>query len=151
EYGRFSTAVLLLVFAFSGFEMAVIPAGETLDPRRHVFFALLTATGVVTLLYVLIQSVCIGTLPGLAVSERPLVEASSRFLGAAGASIVSAGALISVTGTLSLNVLAGPRILYAMAEQGSLPRLLTATHPRFRTPHVAILVSTGLMLVLTLQ
>ena len=133
--------MLLLVFAFSGFEMAVIPAGEIRDPQRHIAFALLTATGVVALLYVMVQVVCIGTLPGLANSERPLVDASSRFLGAAGASIVSVGALISVTGTLNSNMLAGPRLLFAMAEQGQLPQPLAATHRRFRTPHIAILTS----------
>jgi amino acid transporter len=151
NYNHFSTAVLLLVFAFSGFEMVVIPAGEIRDPQRHIAFALLVATSVVALLYVMIQVVCIGTLPGLADSERPLVDASSRFLGAAGASIVSVGALISVTGTLSLTMLAGPRVLLAMAEQGQLPRALAATHRRFRTPYVAILISAAVMLVLTLQ
>jgi amino acid transporter len=151
NYGDFSTAALLLIFAFSGFEMAVVPAGETRDPRRHVAFALLTATGVVALLYVLIQVVCIGTLPGLASSERPLVDASSRFLGATGASIVSIGALISITGTLNSNMLVAPRILFAMAEQGQLPRPLAATHRRFRTPHIAILISAAVTFVLTLQ
>jgi basic amino acid/polyamine antiporter, APA family len=151
NYGDFSTAALLLIFAFSGFEMAVVPAGETRDPRRHVAFALLTATGVVALLYVMIQVVCIGTLPGLASSERPLVDASSRFLGATGASIVSVGALISVTGTLNANMLAAPRILFAMAEQGQLPQPLAATHRRFRTPHIAILISAAVTFVLTLQ
>ena len=151
NYGDFSTAALLLIFAFSGFEMAVVPAGETRDPQRHVAFALLTATGVVALLYVMIQVVCIGTLPGLASSERPLVDASSRFLGATGASIVSVGALISITGTLNSNMLVAPRILFAMAEQGQLPRPLAATHRRFRTPHIAILISAAVTFVLTLQ
>ena len=150
-FGDFSTAVLLLVFAFSGFEMAVVPAGEIRNPQRNIAFALLTATGVVAVLYVIIQVICIGTLPGLANSERPLVDASSRFLGAAGASIVSVGALISVTGTLNANMLAGPRILFAMAEQGQLPKPLAATHRRFRTPHVAILISAAAMLIFTLQ
>src|SRR5262249_19367504 len=124
NYNGFSTAVLLLVFAFSGFEMAVIHAGEIRDPRRHIAFALLTSTGVAALLYIMVQVVCIGTLPGLANSERPLVDASSRFLGAAGASIVSVGGLISVIGTLNMTMLAGPRILFAMAEQGQLPQPL---------------------------
>jgi amino acid transporter len=147
----FSRAVLLLVFAFSGFEMAVIPTGEIRNPKHNIAFALLTAMGVVALLYLMIQVVCIGTLPGLANSERPLVDAGSRFLGASGASILSVGALISVTGTLNSIMLAGPRILFAMAEQGQLPQPLAATHRRFRTPHIAILISAAVMLVLTLQ
>src|SRR5262245_42558531 len=151
NYSGFSMAVLLLVFAFSGFEMAVIPAGEIRDPQRHIAFAMLTAIGVATLFYIMVQVVCIGTLPGLASSERPLVDASRLFLGGAGASIISVGALISVSGTLNGGMLAGPRILFAMAEQGQLPQILAATHRRFRTPHVAILISAAVMLVLTLQ
>jgi amino acid transporter len=147
----FSRAVLLLVFAFSGFEMAAVPAGEIRDPQRNIAFALLMAMGVVALLYLMIQVVCIGTLPGLAESERPIVDAGSRFLGNSGASILSVGALISVTGTLNANMLVAPRILFAMAEKGQLPQLLTATHRRFRTPHIAILISGGVMLGLTLQ
>lgn len=151
SYEDFSTAVLLLVFAFSGFEMAVIPSGEIRDPQRHLAFGLLMGTGFVVLLYILIQVVCIGTLPSLASSERPLVDAGSRFLGTAGASIITVGALISVGGTLNTIMLAGPRLLFAMAEQGELPRALAATHPRFRTPYIAILLSSVIMLVLTLQ
>src|SRR5262249_15597427 len=65
NYSDFSRAVLLLVFALSGFEMAATPAAEIRDPQRDLPFALLTAIGVVALLYILIQVVCIGTLPGL--------------------------------------------------------------------------------------
>ncbi|HEX4946541.1 MAG TPA: amino acid permease [Blastocatellia bacterium] len=151
SYGDFSTAVLLLVFAFSGFEMAVIPSGEIRDPKQNVAFGLLTGTVVVVVMYILIQVVCIGTLPGLANSERPLVDASSRFLGTAGASLITVGALISVGGTLNTVMLAAPRLLFAMAEQNQLPRALAATHPRFRTPYLAILLSAVIMLVLTLQ
>lgn len=151
SYGDFSTAVLLLVFAFSGFEMAVIPSGEIRDPQRHLAFGLLTGTGVVVLLYILIQVVCIGTLPGLANSERPIVDAGSQFLGAAGAAIITVGALISVGGTLNTVMLAAPRLLFAMAERGQLPRVLAATHPRFRTPYLAILLSAVIMLVVTVQ
>jgi len=151
NYSSFSTAVLLLVFAFSGFEMVVIPAGEALDPRRHIPFALLTGISVVALIYISIQVVCIGTLPELASSERPLADASSRVMGAVGASIISAGALISITGTLNAIMLTGPRVLFAMAEQGQLPRALSRTHRRFHTPYVAVLVSAAIMLWLTLS
>jgi amino acid transporter len=151
SYGDFSTAVLLLVFAFSGFEMVVIPSGEIREPQRHLAFGLLLGTVVVVLLYLLIQVVCIGTLPGLAASERPIVDAGSQFLGTAGASLITVGALISIGGTLNTIMLTGPRLLFAMAEQGQLPHALALTHPRFRTPYVAILLSAVIMLVLTLQ
>ena len=139
------------MFAFTGFEIAVIPAGEARDPRRDLPFALLTGTAIVALLYVAIQAVCIGTLPELATSQRPLADVGGRLFGRSGAALVSLGALISVTGTMNAIMLAAPRLLFAMAEQQQLPRLLSAIHSRFRTPHVSIGVSAAGMLVLTLS
>ncbi len=150
-YGDFSKAVLLLVFAFTGFEIPTIPAGEARDPRRDLPFGMLSAMAVVAVLYILIQLVCVGTLPGLAHSERPLADASRRFLGTAGATVLSVGALISIGGTLHAIMLASPRLPFAMAEQGQLPRLLGRIHPRFHTPHVAILLSAGVAGVLALS
>ena len=113
-------------------------------------FALFTAIAVVVVLYLLIQFVCIGTLPELARSDRPLADASSRFLGPAGAILMSIGALVSIFGTLNTITLAGPRILFAMAERKQLPKFFAITHRRFRTPYVAILFSAAVMLVLSL-
>jgi basic amino acid/polyamine antiporter, APA family len=149
-YGGFSQAVFVVAFAFMGFEVGGIPAGETQDPRKHLPLALLGAMAMVAALYVLIEFVCIGTLPELASSQRPLADAASRFIGPAGAALIAAGALVSVTGTMHVVVMTTPRLLYAMAEQGDLPRALGATHDRYRTPYVAILVSAGVMLVFTL-
>jgi basic amino acid/polyamine antiporter, APA family len=151
SYASFSEAVLLLVFMFMGFETTLIPAGEVQEPQRTIPFALLTAIVVVALLCILIQLVCIGTLPELANSERPLADAGSRSLGAAGASVIAVGALLSMMGILHLGMLATPRLPFAMAEHGQLPRILSTTHRRFHTPHVAILVTAAIMLVLTLS
>ena len=150
SYGSFSTAVLLLVYAYTGFETAIVPAGEMRDPARHIPFALLTGTGIVVVLYVLIQAVCIGTLPQLASSDRPLSDAIRRFLGPPGAALVAAGALLSTSGTMNVGLLGTSRLLFALAEQRQLPRVLMATHRRFHTPHVAIFVSASVMLGLTL-
>ena len=149
SYGQFSQAVLLLVFAFSGFEMAVIPAGEIVEPGRHLPFALLFGIGIVVLLYLSIQFVAIGTLPTLATSQRPIADASARFLGGRAAALVSAGALISIGGTLNSIVLVTPRLVFAMAADGHLPRSFSAVHQRFRTPYVAILISAVAMVGLT--
>src|SRR5437588_3418182 len=77
QYSAFSTSVLILVYAFSGFEMAAIPAGEVRDPQRNLPLALLTAIAVVAAIYITVQIVCIGTLPALAASQRPLADASA--------------------------------------------------------------------------
>ena len=150
-YRGFSAAVLLLVFAFTGFEMAVIPAGEARDPQRHLPFAMLTGTAIVVVLYVAIQAVCIGTLPELARSQRPLADVGGRLFGMPGSAVISLGALISVTGTMNAIMLAAPRLLFAMAEHGQLPPTISATHKRFHTPHVAILFSAVGMLILALS
>ncbi|MFL5494441.1 MAG: APC family permease [Gemmatimonadales bacterium] len=150
RYGSFSQAALLLVFTYMGFEGAAIPTGEMRDPGRHLPFALLTGLGVVVLVYVLVQIVCIGTLPNLAHSERPLSDASLRFLGAPGASLIAFGALVSIGGTLNALMFATPRLLFAMAENRQLPQIFSATHPRFCTPMAAIVLTAMVTLGLTL-
>ena len=149
--GAFSQSVLLLVYAFTGFEMATIPAGEVRDPQKNLPRALLIAILVVATLYIMIQVVCVGTLPGLAQSQKPLADAGSQFLGAAGGAIISAGAIISITGNLNILLLSGSRLPFAMAEQKQLPAFVGRVHPQFFTPWVSILLTAGLMLFLTLK
>ena len=149
--GDFSKSVLLLVYAFTGFEMATIPAGEVRDPQRNLPRALLIAILVVATLYILIQVVCVGTLPGLAQSTKPLADAGSQFLGAAGGAIISAGAIISISGNLNILLLSGSRLPFAMAEQKQLPAVVGSVHRRFFTPYISILITAGVMLFLTLK
>ena len=147
----FSQSVLVLVYAFTGFETATVPAGEIRDPQRNIPRALLIAIAVVAVLYILIQIVCVGTLPGLGQSTRPLADAGTLFLGTAGGAIISAGAIISISGNLNIVLLGGSRIPFAMAEQNQLPSIIGAVHKRFATPYVSILLTSAAMLVLTLQ
>lgn len=148
---KFSAAVLVLIYAFVGFEAAVIPAGETKDARRSVPFALIAAIVFCAILFILIQAVAIGTLPELASSKTPLADAAGRFLGAGGASFIAIGALVSVLGNLNGGFLAASRIPFAMAEQKELPAMLARTHPRFRTPHIAIILTAVVTLIFTIQ
>jgi APA family basic amino acid/polyamine antiporter len=149
--GAFSQSVLLLIYAFTGFEMAAIPAGEVCDPKRNLPHALLIAIGVVASLYILVQVVCVGTFPGLAQSQKPLADAGTLFMGAAGGALISAGAIISIIGNLNILVLSGSRIPFAIAEQRQLPSFIAAVHRRFATPHVAIVITAAVMLLLTLN
>ncbi len=149
--GAFSQSVLLLVYAFTGFEMATIPAGEIRDPQRSLPRALLIAIFVVAILYIGIQVVCVGTLPGLAQSQKPLADAGSQFLGVAGGAIISAGAIVSITGNLNILLLSGSRLTFAMAEQKQLPAFIGSVHRTFFTPWVSILITAGLMMFLTLK
>jgi len=149
--GAFSQSVLLLIYAFTGFEMAVIPAGEIRNPQRNLPRALLIASAVVAVVYVFIQVVCIGTLPELAASSKPLADAAQKFLGTAGGAIISAGAIISIAGNLNILVLSGSRIPFAIAEQKQLPSFLARVHRRSFTPHFSIVITASLMMVLTLK
>jgi len=149
--GEFSASVLLLVYAFSGFEMATISAGEIRNPRTDLPRALLLAVALVVVLYFLIQLVAIGTLPGLAGSARPLADAGGRFLGPWGATLITTGAVVSILGNLNVIVMAGSRLPFAMAEGGQLPGRFAAVHRRFRTPYVAIVATALASLLLTLS
>ena len=149
--GAFSQSVLLLIYAFTGFEMAAIPAGEVRDPQKQLPHALLIAIAVVAFLYILVQVVCVGTLPELAQSQKPLADAGTRFMGAAGGAIISAGAIVSITGNLNILILSGSRLPFAMAEQRQLPAFIGSVHRKFATPYVAILLTAAVMLFLTLK
>ena len=151
EVSSFSSAVLILIYAFVGFEVAVIPAGEMKDPQKILPFALFVALAVVALLYILVQIVSIGTLPGLASSERPLADAAALFMGPVGAGFIVLGALISILGNLNVGLLGGSRIIYAMGEHKELPEIVSAIHPRFRSPYVSILLNAVIIFVLTVQ
>lgn len=157
--GGVTAAALLLLFAYAGFENTAAPAGEYRNPRRDVPFALVVQIATVTLLYLGVQWVALGTLPGLAGSETPLADAARGFLGRWGGWLLTAGAVVSILGTNSNTVLAGPRYLFALAQDGvqhgfgpqPVVRLLARVHPRYRTPSAAILFQTAVALPLALS
>lgn len=151
EIGAFSGAVLILIYAFVGFEVAAIPAGEIKNPQRNIPIALLTALGIVAVIYILIQIVAVGTLPDLANSQRPLADSATTFLGYFGGLFITIGALISIFGNLNSGFLTSTRIPYAMAEQDELPKVLAKTHSKFKTPHVSLIITAVVILIFTIQ
>ncbi len=144
------TAMLLLFFAYGGYEAAMNPMGEARNPKRDAPFALFVALAIVTLIYTLLQWVVIGVLPSTMHTDRPLAEAARIVLGHGGASLVALTAMVSVYGYLSANFLTGPRATFAFAEQGDFPKLFAAVHRKFRTPHISIAVFVVLCWVLAL-
>jgi basic amino acid/polyamine antiporter, APA family len=138
--GTWLEAILLLVFAYGGFESALLPLGEARNPRRDAPLALFTALGLCALVYTLVQVVVLAMLADPAAAARPLAAAAQVFLGPIGAALMAAGALVSVYGYLAAAMLNVPRLIYAMAAEGDLPPRLAALHPRFRTPHVSVAV-----------
>ena len=149
--GQFSASGLLLIFAFGGYEVIPVPAGETRNPRRDVPFALIMTIAIVTIVMTLAQIVAVGTLPGLASSRTPLADSAALFLGSSGAAMITIGAVFSTSGNNMGQALSGSRNLFALAEQGDLPGFFGRIHPAFRTPVNAIVITSGLSLVLAVS
>lgn len=139
-FSSFSSTVLLLVFAFGGFESVLVNSGEVKDPGKNLPFALLFAALVIAVIYILIQVVSIGTLPTLASSEKPLAQAAGLFMGKTGATLIAIGALFSVTGTLNAIMLVGSRLPYAFSEEKQFPKIFSFIHPRYKTPTLSLLL-----------
>jgi APA family basic amino acid/polyamine antiporter len=146
--GAWTDALVALVFAFGGFESALIPAAEARNPRRDAPFALGTSLAVVAVLYFLVHLVAMWGVPDLAGSSRPLADAARAFAGPAGAAAMALAAMLSAYGWHSGAFVAMPRLLFALGERGDFPRALAAVHPRFRSPHVAILFWAVIILAL---
>lgn len=150
-WAQVSTSALLLIFAFGGYEVVGVPAGETKDPRRAVPFAMLMTVVTVAIVMTLVQVVAMGTLPGIAESQRPLADAAVMFMGASGALLMTTGAAVSMTGNNVGQALSGSRSLFALAEQRDVPGIFGSVHPRFQTPWVAIVVTSMVALALALS
>jgi len=137
EVGR---TAIVLIFAFVGVEIALVPSGEVEDPPRTVPRALFAALAITTTIYLLVQGVAQGLLgPSMAsYKAAPLAEAATRVLGKAGGLLVLAGATISMFGYVSGDMLGSPRALFAFGRDGLFPAALARVHPTRRTPSVAI-------------
>jgi len=140
EFSSFTTSVLLLVFAFGGFESVLINTGEVQNPRKNLPFALITAFIFITIFYCLIQWVAIGTLPGLADSQKPLADAAHLFMGSGGGMLIAIGAVVSITGTLNAIVLGGSRLPFAFSKENQFPKLFSFIHPVRFTPTWSLLL-----------
>jgi len=148
---QLSAAALPLIFAFGGYEVVPVPAGEAKDPRKAVPFAMIATIIIVAILMTLAQIVALGTLPGLAQATTPLADASLLLMGAWGALMMTVGTSISMAGNNVGAALSGSRSLFALAEQQDVPKMFARIHPTFRTPDVAIVFTCLSTLVLALR
>src|SRR5437762_104231 len=136
-------AVVLLMFAFVGIEVALIPSGEVKNPARTVPRSAYLALVITTIIYILIQLVAQGALgsdlANPAYKDAPLAEAAAKFLGHIGRIILLAGATISAFGFVTSDILSSPRMIFAFGRDGALPSWFAHVHPRYRSPDVAIM------------
>nr|WP_294847197.1 APC family permease [uncultured Sphingomonas sp.] len=148
QIGAVEGVALAALYAFTGFETACIPAGETRDAKRSIPRALLLTVAFVTLLYVMIQFVYQGT--GLGASDQPLIDLARMQMGDRGALLIGLTAVVSVLANITNGILTAPRLTAAMAEQGQIPAVFNRRLTN-GAPHVSILAygAIGLLLVST--
>src|SRR5438046_1610280 len=134
-------AVILLIFAFVGIEVALIPSGEVKNPARTVPRSAYLALVTTTIIYILIQVVAQGTLGSDLANykDAPLAEAAAKFMGNTGRTVLLAGATISAFGFVTSDILSSPRMIFAFGRDGALPAWFAHVHPRYRSPDVAII------------
>ena len=144
------SAALLLVFAYGGYEVTGVPAGEAANPRRDVPFAFVMTIITVAVVMTLTSVVATGVLPDVAATQTPLADGAALVIGAAGALFISVGSVISMTGNNMGQVLTGSRTIFALAENGDLPRWFARVHPQHQTPSNAILFTSAVALTLAL-
>lgn len=143
-------ALILALFSYMGMETSLCASGEVHTPERTIPRAMALAMGGVVLLYVAIQIVAQGILgPALATSTVPLADAMQRIHPLLRL-LMLAGAALSMFGYLGSDILGSPRMLFAFARDGLLPRALGRLHPQSHAPHVAILCYAGAAVVLAL-
>jgi amino acid transporter len=146
----FMETVLLLTFAFVGFESVSVVAGEVKDPRRAYPFAILLGIALIAALYAGLLLACTLLVPDLAASQRPIADLAFAAGGEGARTAVLAGAPIVLLGSVGVTFILMPRLLFAIAERGQAPSPLAAVHPVFRTPHWSILFSGAVVLAVTL-
>jgi amino acid transporter len=149
--GGWLNAMVLLMFAYGGFESALIPMAEAKDARRDAPFALVTGLALVTVVYLAAQLTVLVTLTDPAATNRPLAASARVMFGSGGAVFITVAALISVYGWVASNMLNVPRLTMAMADQGILPKFFAKIHPVYRTPYVSIIIFALISLALALQ
>jgi len=136
--GDWLQALLLVGFAYGGFDGAMMAMCEAKEPRRDAPFALGAAIVLLAALYTITQVLVNAALPDPGASARPLADAMRVFIGPPGAALLAVGALISVVGFLAANFLNAPRLTFALSEHGDAPAVFGRIHARFHTPYVSV-------------
>jgi len=146
-------AVILLIFAFVGIEVALIPSGEVKNPARTVPRSAYLALVVTTIIYLMIQLVAQGTIGADLANypDAPLAESAAKFLGNLGRTILLAGASVSAFGFVTSDILSSPRMIFAFGRDDALPQFFAHVHPRYRSPDVAIITYATLAFGLSLS
>ena len=143
--GSLPGAVLLMLYAYVGFENLVVPAGEMDRPERSLPRSIVGVLATVTVLYSAVVAVVAATLPDLAGRDNAVAAAADSLFGSTGGALVAVAIVVSITGVNAASALIMPRRLSALADRGDLPPVLGRLHPRYGTPAVALLLTYALV------
>jgi amino acid transporter len=145
----FADTSLILFFAFAGFETSLGVSGEFRNPKRTVPLGLFLGGTIVLIVYMLLQTVTQGVLgPAIAdFKDAPLAAVAEKIIGPVGATILLITAAISCFGSVSADVMATPRSLFAAANDGMFPKFLGKVHSKFATPHLAVITYGSLIFI----
>jgi len=149
----FGDTALILFFAFAGFETCLCVGGEFKNPKRTVPMGICLGGIAVLIVYILLQTVTQGVLGAEMASFKnaPLSVVAEKIVGPAGATILLFTAAISCFGSVSADVMATPRSLFAAANNGTFPKFLAKVHPKFATPHVAVITYGSLIFLFSIS
>ena len=149
----FGDTALVLFFAFAGFETCLCVGGEFKDPKRTVPLGIFLGGTTVLIVYILLQTVTQGILgPAIAAfKDAPLAAVAEKIIGPIGATILLITAAISCFGSVSADVMATPRSLFAGAIDGMFPKFLGRVHPKFATPHLAVITYGALIFIFSIS
>lgn len=142
---------LVLIYAYVGFETVAVTAGETAQPQRNLPRALVGSVAAIGVLYFLIVLVFVSVIPADLYAESTLSDVGRALAGPIGGIVIALTAVFSIAGNLAGSMLSAPRLVFAMAEQKSLPAFLAKVHPTHATPHTCILLSGAIALLLGLS
>jgi len=135
-------ALVLIFWAYAGFELGTLPAAEVKNPKTTIPKAIIFGMSIVAIFYLSTNFIVYGAVnwADLAKSSTPLVLVGGVLLGTAGALIMTIGALFSVSGSDESGMLGTGRLSYAMSIDGLFPRIFSSLHPKYGTPYVGLLI-----------
>lgn len=153
SFNTFGNTILVLFFAFLGFETALNVSGEIKNPKRTIPLSILIGGLLVLIVYLLLQTITQGVLGANmeAVKNAPLAAVAKKIIGPAGGILLLIAAAISCFGNVSGDVLLAPRLLFAGANDGIFPKFLGKVHPKFSTPYWAIIIYGSLIFIFSIS
>ena len=149
----FGGSMLVLFYAFAGFETSLSASGEIKNPKRTIPLGIIWGGTIVLVIYMLLQIVIQGTLGNemAAFKDAPLAAVAQKIIGPAGATILLLTAAVSCFGNVTIDILATPRLLFAGANDGLFPKFLGKVHPKFATPYLAVITYALLIFIFSIS